>query len=82
MIWTPETVRRAGPLGTMHRILVTIVTAVVVTVAQPVWFHAYVRFLALQMVGRTRYILRTPVVGFIRSRVIFAVVNTIAYLKI
>lgn len=76
-----EAVGRTRSLRTVHRILVTIVSAVVITVTQPVRFHAYVRLLALQMVRRTRDVFRTSVVSLVRSRVIFAIVNAITYLK-
>jgi len=67
VVGTPEAVRRAGPLRAMHRVLVTVIATIVVTIAQPVRFHTYVCLLALQMVGRARYVLRAPVVGFVRS---------------
>lgn len=80
VVRAPETVCRARPLGTVHRVLVTVVAAVVVAVAQPIRFHANVRLLALQMVRRARDVLRAPVVGLVRSRVVFAVVHAVAHL--
>jgi len=65
VVGTPEAVRRAGPLRAMYRVLVTVIATIVVTIAQPVRFHAYVCLLALQMVGRARYVLWAPVVGFV-----------------
>jgi len=82
VVGTTEAVCWASSLRAMHRVLVTIIATIVVTIAQPVRFHTYVRLLALQMVGRARYILRAPVMGFVRSRVVLAVVYAIAHLKI
>lgn len=81
VVRAPETVRRARTLRTVHRVLVAVVAAIVVAVAQPIRFHAYVRLLALQMVRRARYVLRTPVVRLVRSRVVFAIVHAVAHLK-
>lgn len=82
VVGTPETIGRARPLRTMDRVLVAVVAAIVVAVAQPIRFHAYVRLFALQMVRRTRYVLRAPVVRFVRSRIVFAIVHAVAHLEI
>lgn len=81
VVGTPEAVGRARPLRTVHRVLVAVVAAVVVAVAQPVGFHADVGLLALQMVGRARDVLRAPVVGLVRRRVVLAVVHAVTHLR-
>jgi len=82
VVGAPEAVGWAGSLRAMYRVLVTVVTAIIVTVAQPVRFNAYVCLLTLQMVSWARYVFRTPVVGFIRSRIVLAVIHAVAHLKI
>jgi len=82
VVGAPEAVGRARPLRTVHRVLVAVVAAIVVAVAQPIRFHANVRLLALQMVRRARNVLRAPVVRFVRSRVVFAIVHAVAHLTV
>jgi hypothetical protein len=65
VVRAPEAVGWTRSLRTVHRILVTIVPAVVVAVAQPIRFHAYVRLFTLQMVRRTCDVFRTPVVSLV-----------------
>lgn len=50
MIGTSEAVLRTSPLSAMNWILVAIVTAIVVAIAEPVGLHADVRLLALEMI--------------------------------
>lgn len=80
VVRAPEAVGRARALRTVHRVLVAVVAAVVVAVAQPIRFHAYVCPLALEMVGRARHVLRAPVVCFVRRSVVLAVVDAVAHL--
>lgn len=81
VVRAPEAVGRARALRTMYRVLVAVVAAIVVAVAQPVRFHAYVRPLALEMVGRARHVLRAPVVRLVRRGVVLAVVHAVAHLR-
>lgn len=78
MVGTPETVLRTRSLRTMQYILVRIVTAVIVTVAQPIRFDADVGLLALQMVIGTRRILWTHFMRFVGRRIVLAVVDPVA----
>lgn len=50
MIGTSEAILRTGPLRAMNRILITIVAAIVITVAEPVGLYTDVCLLALQMI--------------------------------
>lgn len=82
MIRASETVLRAGPLGAMNRILITVVATVIVTVTEPIGFHTDVCFLALQVIQRTRSIARTTLMSLVRSDVVLAVVDAVAYLRL
>ena len=64
----------------MNRIFVTVITTVVITITQPVRLHANIRFGAFMAVGRTGGVLRTPVMRFVCSSVVLAVVDAVANL--
>lgn len=82
MIGATEAVLRTGPLSTMNWILIAIVAAIVVAVAEPIRFHADVRLLALEMVQRARSIARAPLMRLVRSDVVLAVINAVAHLRL
>lgn len=82
VIGATEAVLRTGPLSTMNRILIAVVAAIVVAVAEPVGLHADVRLLALEMIQRARSIARAPLVCLVRSNVVFAVINAVAHLRL
>lgn len=82
MVRAAETVLRARPLRTMQRIFVTVIAAIVVAVAQPVRLDADICFFAFQMVRRTRRVLRTAFVRLVRSAIVFAIVHTVAHLRL
>lgn len=65
VVGATETVGRASPLRTVNCIFIAVIAAVIVTVAQPVRFNAYVRLLAFEMVGRTRDVLWATVVRLV-----------------
>lgn len=65
----------------MQRILIGIITAIVVTVAKPIRFDAYIRLLTFQMIRRASGVLRTSVMGFIRRHIILTIVHSVAYLR-
>lgn len=82
MIGATETILRACPLGAMHRILIAIVAAVVVTVAEPVGFHADVRLLALEVIRGTRGVAGATLVSLVRGDIVLAVVDAVAHLRL
>lgn len=82
MIRTSETILRAGPLGTMNWILVTVVATIIVAITKPVRFYTNVRFLALEMIQGTCSVTWASFVRFIRSDIILAVVDAIAHLRL
>jgi len=82
MIGTSETVLRTGPLSAMNRILVAIVAAIIVAIAEPIGFHADVRLFALEMIYRACSIARTSLMCLVGSNVVFAVINAVAYLRL
>lgn len=65
VIGAPEAVLRAGPLGAVQRVLVAVVPAIVVPVAEPVGLHADVGLLALEVVGRAGGVAGAAPVGLI-----------------
>lgn len=78
MIRTSEAVLRAGSLGAVQWILVAVVAAVVVAVAEPVGLDADVGLLALEVVGRASRVHRASLVGLVRGDVVLAVVDAVA----
>lgn len=82
MTRTPETVLRTRSLATMQGILIRIIAAIIITIAQPIRFHANVRILAFQMTSRTRSILRAHFVRLIGRCIVLAVVHTVADLRL
>lgn len=78
MVRTPEAILRTSSLGAMHRILVAVISAIIVTVAEPIGFHADASLLAFQMIGRTGCVHGTSFVGLVRSDVVLAVVHAVA----
>lgn len=81
MIGTPEAVLRASPLRTVQRILIAVVAAIVVTVAQPVRLDADIRLLALEMIGRAGRVARASLVRLVARYVVLAVVHPVADLR-
>lgn len=81
VVGAPEAIGRARALRTVHRVLVAVVAAIVVAVAQPVRLHAYVGLQALEMIRRARDVLRAPVVRLVRRRVVLAIVHAVAHLR-
>lgn len=65
----------------MQRILVTVITTIVVTITEPVWFHTNVGFLTFEMVGWAGRITWTTLVSLVACYVVFAVIDTIANLS-
>lgn len=65
----------------MEGIFVRIIAAIVVSVAQPIRFDANVGVFAFQVIGRTRRVLGTSFVRFVRRDVIFTIVNAVANLS-
>lgn len=82
MIGTSEAVLGASSLGAMNRILIAIVTAIVIAVAEPVRLHADVCFFALEMIQRTCSVARTALVCLIGSEVVLAIVDAVAHLRL
>lgn len=82
MIGTSEAVLGTSSLGAMNRILVAIVTAIVVAVAEPVRLHADVRLLAFEMIQRARSVAWTTLVRLIGSDIVLAVVDAVAHLRL
>ena len=78
---SPEAVVGTVAVFAVQLILVTIVAAVVVAVAQPVWLHADVGRLALAMTSRTRGgCVLTPLQRLVRGLVVATVVDTVTHL--
>lgn len=82
MIGASEAVLRASSLSAMNRILVAVVTAIVVAVAEPVGLHADIRFLALEMIQWTRGVARTALMRLVRRDVILAIIDAVAHLRL
>ena len=82
MIGTPEAVWRTSSLSAMNRILVAVVAAIVIAVAEPVGLDTDVRLLALEMIQWTRGVARTALMRFVGGDVILAVINTVAHLRL
>lgn len=82
MVGAPEAVLRAGPLRAVQWVFVTVVTAIVVAIAEPIGLNANIGFLALEMVGRTGSVHGTTLVRFVTSGVVFAVVDSVTDLRL
>lgn len=61
----------------MQRVLIAVVTAVVVSITQPVWFYTDVCLFALEMVHRAGCVAWTAIMSLIRSHVVFTIVDAI-----
>lgn len=62
----------------MQGIFITVVSTIVIAIAQPVWFHADVGLLAFQMIGRTGCVHGTAFVGLVGCNVVLAIIDTVA----
>lgn len=82
MVRAPETVLWTRSLCTMQWIFVTIVTTIVIAIAQPIRFDANIRFFAFQMIRWTRRVLWTAFVCLIGCAIIFAIVDAITDLSL
>lgn len=82
MVRAAETVLRTRSLRAMQRIFVTVVATIIVAVAQPVRLDADIRLFAFQMVRWTCRVLRTTLVRLVRRAIVFAIVDTVAYLRL
>lgn len=82
MVGAPEAVLRTGPLRAVQWIFVTVITAIVIAIAEPVGLNAYIGLLALEMVGRTGSVHGATLVSFVTGNVVFAVVNSVADLRL
>jgi len=81
MIGTSETIRWTLSLFAMKRILVAVVAAVVVTIAEIIEFNANVRVFTFEVIGWTSKIDVLAIGGaFVRRLVVLTVVHTIANL--
>lgn len=78
MIRTTETVLWTRALCTMQSVLITVITTIIVAIAQPIWFNANICFLAFEMIGRAGCVLWTTFVRLIGSGIVFAVIDAIA----
>lgn len=81
VIGTSEAILRTGGFGTVNRILVGIISAVVVAIAEPIRFNADVCLLAFQVTRGARRVPWTPFVRFIRCRVVFTIIYSVTYLR-
>jgi hypothetical protein len=81
VVGTAETVARAGALRTGRIVLIRIVTAVIVSVAEPERFHANVGRIAFEMVRWASCVPRATIAGFIRRISVFAIIYSVANLK-
>lgn len=77
----PEAVGRTSALSTMYRVLIAVVSAIVVSVAQPVRLHTDVCFFTLEMVCGTSRVASAAIVCLVWCYVVFTVVHSIADLN-
>lgn len=80
MIRASEAVLWTRTRSTMQHILVGIITTIVISITQPIRFHANIGLFALQMIFRASRILRTLLVRLVGRTVVLAIVHTIANL--
>lgn len=78
MIRTAKAILGTSPLGAVQGILVAVVAAVVVSVAQPIGLDANIRLLALEVIGGTGRVPRAAFVGLVTGDVVLAIVDAIA----
>jgi hypothetical protein len=82
-IGAPELGRFASVSGAVIRILVRIITAIVVTIAQPIRFNANGSRSTFQMIIRASDVtILAGIFRFVRRGVIFAIIDAVAYLTI
>lgn len=77
MVRTAEAVGRTSSLRAVEWILVRVVTAVIVSITQPVRFDADVCLLALQVVSGTCCVRRTALLRLVAGHIILAVVDAV-----
>lgn len=82
VIGTSEAILRTSPLRTMNWILVTIVAAIIIAIAEPVGLHTDVRLLAFQMIQRACSVSRASFMRLIGCDVVFTIINTVAHLRL
>lgn len=82
MIGTSEAILGTSSLGAMNRILITIVTAIIITIAKPVRLHANVCLFAFEMVQWACSVARAALVCLIGSEVILTIVDAVAHLRL
>lgn len=82
VIGTSEAILWASSLGTMNRILITVVATIIVTVAEPVRLDANVRLFAFEVIQGACSVARTTLVCLIRSNVVLAVIDAVAHLRL
>ncbi len=81
VVGAAETVAGTRSLRTGRVVLIRIVAAVVVAVAEPERLHANVSRVALEMVRRASRVPRATIAGLVRRVGVLAIINSVANLK-
>jgi hypothetical protein len=83
VVWTPETVGRAGARTAVKWIFITVIATVIVTITEPVWLNTDGCILTLQVILGTGHIAgATQGHCLITGGVVLAVIHTIANLQL